>query len=154
MKFKDAMRGYDYDLPLLDALNDPQLSVDRRVLAGATIGVGLDIAYFAIRELEEAFAALAHEHNNGVEQGAGFEEVAEILKAQSPFQMRLWHLLDVTPLQLALEDLAWLKSLAYRRGRMAAVVRDENLPITYMTDEALCEGVTASELMARIQANN
>lgn len=96
MKFKDAMRGYDYDLPLLDALNDPQLSVDRRVLAGATIGVGLDIAYFAIRELEEAFAALAHDHNNGVEQGAGFEEVAEILKAQSPFQMRLWHLLDVT----------------------------------------------------------
>lgn len=97
---------------------------------------------------------MAHDHSNGVEEGVGFEEVAEILKAQSPFQMRLWHLLDVTPLQLALEDLAWLKSLAYRRGRMAAVVRDENLPITYMTDEALCEGVTASQLMARTQASS
>ncbi len=51
MKVQDVMRGYDYDLPLLDVLNnnekdengDPQVSVDRRVLAGATVGIGLDV---------------------------------------------------------------------------------------------------------------
>ncbi|MBB3349427.1 hypothetical protein [Sphingomonas sp. BK069] len=152
MKVQDVMRGYDYDLPLMDALSDPELSVDRRVLAGATVGIGLDTAYLSVCQLEEAFSALASDHANGVEQGRGYEDLADILKDQSPYQMRVWHLLDTTPLQLALEDLAWLKSLTYRRARMARVVREEKLMLRYVTDEALCEGVTASQLMARVSA--
>lgn len=152
MKLKDAMRGYDYDLPLKDALNDRELSVDRRVMAGATVGIGLDVAYLSVCQLEEAFAALATDLSNGVEQGRGHEDLADILKDQSPYQMRIWHLLDTTPLELALEDLAWLKSLTYRRARMARVVNEEKLAIRYVTDEALCEGVTAAQLMARVSA--
>ena len=60
MNVQDMMRGYDYDLPLYDVLNnssvdangDPEISADRRVLAGATIGIGLDIAYLAITEMQ------------------------------------------------------------------------------------------------------
>lgn len=152
MKVQDAMRGYDYDLPLMDVLNDHETSVDRRVLAGATVGVGLDTAYFAITELQEAFAALANDLSNGVENGQGYADLAEILRDRSPFQMRLWYLLDVTPLDQALDDLSWLKSLAYRRGRMAKVVRDEGLAVYYGTDEAACEGVTAAQIMARVDA--
>lgn len=80
MKLKDAMRGYDYDLPLKDALNDRELSVDRRVMAGATVGIGLDVAYLSVCQLEEAFAALAMDLSNGVEQGRGYEDLADILK--------------------------------------------------------------------------
>jgi hypothetical protein len=135
MKVQDAMRGYDYDLPLKDVLNDTEVADDRRVLAGATIGVGLDTAYFAISQLEEAYATLAN-----------------ILNDRSPFQMRLWYLLYDTPIDVAQEQLAWLKSLTYRRGRMAKVMRDEKLAVTYATDAALCEGVTAAQVMERLGA--
>jgi hypothetical protein len=77
MKAQDMMRGYDYDLPLYDVLNnneknengDPVVSADRRVLAGATIGIGLDLAYLAITELQEAFETLAADADNGVIDG-------------------------------------------------------------------------------------
>ncbi|RYF16676.1 MAG: hypothetical protein EOO77_12290 [Oxalobacteraceae bacterium] len=150
MKVQDAMRGYDYDLPLKDVLNDVEESDDRRVLAGATIGVGLDTAYLAISELEEAFGTLANDVSNGVHQGEGRKDLEEILRDKNPFQMRLWYLLYDTPIDLAQSQLAWLKSLTYRRGRMAKVMRDEKLGVTYATDAAICEGITAAQVMAGV----
>ena len=150
MEMQDAMRGYDYDLPLKDVLNDPEESDDRRVLAGATIGIGLDTAYLAISELEEAFATLANDVSNGVRQGEGRKDLEEILRDKNPFQMRLWYLLHDTPIDLAQSQLAWLKSVTYRRGRMAKVMRDEKLTVTYATDAAICEGVTAAQVMANV----
>lgn len=152
MKLQDAMRGYDYDLPLMDVLNDPETSVDRRVLAGATIGIGLDVAYLALSELEEAFATVVHDLSCGVPNGERYATLADILSAQNPFQMRIWYLLYDTPIEQARSDLAWLKALAYRRGRMTKVVRDERLPVSYATDAALCAGVTAAQAMARVAA--
>ena len=152
MKVQDAMRGYDYDLPLRDVLNDPETSDDRRVLAGATIGIGLDTAYLAISELEEAFATLANDVSNGVRQGEGRKDIGAILHDKNPFQMRLWYLLYDTPIGQAQAELAWLKSLTYRRGRMAKVMRDEKLSVTYATDAALCDGVTAAQVMANVGA--
>ncbi len=152
MEMQDAMRGYDYDLPLRDVLNDPETSDDRRVLAGATIGVGLDTAYFAIGELEEAFATLANDISNEVSRGQGRKNLEEILRDKNPFQMRLWYLLYDTPIDQAQSELAWLKSVTYRRGRMATVMRDEKLAVTYATDAALCEGVTAAQIMANAKA--
>lgn len=35
---------------------------------------------------------------------------------------------------------------------MARVVSEEKLAIRYVTDEALCEGVIAAQLMARVSA--
>ena len=152
MEMQDAMRGYDYDLPLRDVLNDPEESDDRRVLAGATIGVGLDTAYFAISELEEAFSTLASELSNGVQQGEGRKALEEILRDKNLFQMRLWYLLYDTPIDLAQSQLGWLKSVTYRRGRMAKVMRDKKLSVIYATDAAICEGVTAAQVMATVVA--
>ncbi|RYF13137.1 MAG: hypothetical protein EOO77_16115 [Oxalobacteraceae bacterium] len=47
-----------------DENSAPQVSFDRRVLAGATVGTGLDVAYLAITELQEAFTALASDVRN------------------------------------------------------------------------------------------
>ncbi len=158
MKVQDMMRGYDYDLPLLDVLNnnekddngDPQVSVDRRVLAGATVGIGLDVAYLSTTELLEAYTALANDLANGIGDGEGHKNLEEILREQSPFQMRLWYLLYDTPIEQAISELTWLQSVTYRRGRMCIVMRDQKLPVLYATNAELCEGLTAAQAMANV----
>jgi hypothetical protein len=158
MKVQDMMRGYDYDLPLYDVLNnsgtnengDPEISADRRVLAGATIGIGLDVAYFAITEMQEAFTALASETSNGMGRGEGHQDLEEILRDKSPFQMRLWYLLYDTPIEQAITELAWLQSLTYRRGRMCMVMREQKLAVIYATNAQLCESLTAAQIMANV----
>lgn len=158
MKVQDVMRGYDYDLPLLDVLNnnekdengDPQVSVDRRVLAGATVGIGLDVAYLAITELQEAFTALASDVHNTTGYGEGHRDIEEILRDKNPYQMRLWYLLYDTPIEHAITELAWLQSVTYRRGRMCTVMREQKLPVLYASNAELCDGLTAAQAMANV----
>ena len=150
MQPQDAMRGYDFDLPLMDVLNDPETSPDRRVLAGATIGVGLDVAYLATCELAEAFEALAGDVTNSSSDGEGHKDLEEILSAGNPFQMRLWYLLYDTPFERAHADLVWLKSLTYRRARMCRVMQEQKLPVIYATNADLAESATAAELLANL----
>ena len=61
--------------------------------------------------------------------------------------MKLWYALHETELTQAVEDLGWLKALAYRRGRMTAVVRDANLPARYWTTADGRGGPTAAEIV-------
>lgn len=150
MELKDAMRGYNYDLPLLDELNNPEVSVSRRLLAGALIGEGLDTAYFATTEMLEAFIALETDARHKVRHGEGFLMAEEILTARNPLQMRLWHLLCEKAIGEGMVDLGWLKSLAFRRGNMARVLREENLPLEYVPARDLVGGVTAADLMATV----
>lgn len=147
MKLTDAMKSYDYDLPLLDALNDPELSPDRCVLAGSLIGEALDKAYLSVGEMEEAFSTLANEVARNVHDGEGKAMIDAILGDRVPLQMRLWYLLHETELTQAAQDLGWLKSLAYRRGRMTAVMQEANLPARYWTTAEGRSGPTASEIV-------
>jgi hypothetical protein len=158
MKVQDVMRGYDYDLPLLDVLNntekdengDPQVSIDRRVLAGATVGIGLDVAYLAITEMQEAFTALANDVRNTTSYGEGRKDLEEILRDMNPFQMRLWYLLYDTPIEQAITELAWLQSLTYRRGRMCTVMREQKLAVIYATNAQLCDSLTTAQIMDNV----
>ncbi|WP_288806593.1 hypothetical protein [uncultured Novosphingobium sp.] len=147
MKVKDALDGYDYDLPLMDALDNPGLSITRRVLAGAMIGEGLDTAYFATGEMVEAFVALKIDARRKVRHGEGFLALEAILADKNPFQMRLWYLLYDKAIREAMFDLAWLRGLAYERGRMAQVLREEALPHQYIADRDLVDDTTAAEMM-------
>lgn len=133
-----------------DEDSDPQFSVDRRVLAGATVGIGLDVAYLAIAELQEAFTALASDVCNTTGYGEGNRDIAEILGDENPFQMRLWYPLYETPIERAIPELSWLQSLTYRGGRMCIVVREHKLPVTYATNAQLCESLTAAQLMGNV----
>ncbi len=147
MKLADAMKSYDYDLPLLDALNDRELSPDRRVLAGALIGEALDKAYLSVGEMEEAFATLANDVARNVRDGEGRAMIEAILRDRVPLQMRLWYALHETELTQAAQDLAWLKALAYRRGRMTAVMQQASLPPRYWTTAEGRGGPTAAEIV-------
>ncbi len=150
MNVKDAMDGYDYDLPLMDALDNPELSVTRRVLAGAMIGEGLDTAYFASSEMAEAFLALATDARHKIRHGEGFLALESILTQKNPFQMRLWYLLAEKALGETVFDLVWLQNLAYARGRMAQILRAEALPLRYVPERQLVEGVSAADLMRAV----
>jgi len=145
-----AMRSYDYDLPLMDVLNDPKSSVDRRILAGATVGVALDTAYLAISEMEEAFSALLKDQASSNPRGEGYLMLEDILSTRNPFQMRLWYLLHDTPLAQAASDLGWLRSLTYRRGQMTFVARQNGVAVNYASTASLCDGVTAEMLMSSV----
>ena len=150
MKLKDAMRGYDYELLLVDALNDPTLSTSRRLLAGAVIGEGLDTAYFATSELLEAFVELESDVRRGERHGEGFLSLEEILQAKNPLQMRLWYLLHEAAIPQAMMDLAWLKSLAYQRAKSSGLLRDERLPFYYTPARDMVEGPTAADWMLQV----
>jgi len=152
MKMKDVMERYDYDLPLLDALNDPELSPDRRVLAGATMGVCLGTAYFAVSEMEEAFAQLADDDDHDRRHGEGYLAMEAILEEQRPFQMRLWHLMYESSLNQAVGDLRWLKMVVYQRAQMVNAVRDAGVNDRYWTYAEGREGNSAAELMAKVTA--
>lgn len=143
-----AMRSYDYDLPLMDVLNDPNSSLDRRVLAGATVGVALDTAYLAITEMEEAFSALLKDQAISSRRGEGYLMLEDILATGNPFQMRLWYLLYDTPLAQAASDLGWLRSLTYRRAQMTFVARENGVAVNYASTASLCDGMTAEMLMS------
>lgn len=150
MDVKDALEGYDYDLPLMDALDNPGLSVTRRVLAGAMIGEGLDTAYFATGEMVEAFLALAADVRRKARHGEGYLALEEILTEKNPFQMRLWYLLGEKAISEVVFDLVWLKGLAYQRGRMARVLREEALPLQYIPDRELVDSASAAELLRAV----
>lgn len=150
MKLKQALQNYDYDLPLLDALNDPELSPDRRVLAGATIGVCLGQAYFAVSELEEAFALLADDEEHGRRVGEGYLAMEAVLEGQHAYQMRLWHLINEVSLDQAVSDLRWLKALVHQRGQMTGTMAAAGIDPRYWTGEEGREGRSAAELMARV----
>lgn len=59
------LAGFDFDLPLVDAVNDPDLADARSVLAARALGEGLDAEYYEARELTEIFLDAAREANSG-----------------------------------------------------------------------------------------
>ncbi|EJU09353.1 hypothetical protein LH128_29399 [Sphingomonas sp. LH128] len=92
MKMKDVLEGYNYDLPLMDAMNDAELRPFRRLLAGALMGESLDAGYFATREMADAYFDLWNDVRKGVRYGEGYLAFEEILKDKNPLQMKLWYL--------------------------------------------------------------
>ena len=150
MKMKDVMRSYDYELLLIDALNDSTEPTCRRLLAGALVGEGLDTAYFATAELLEAFVEIEADVRAGERHGQGFLSLEEILRAKNPLQMRLWYLLHEVAIPQAMLDLAWLKTLAFQRGRSAALLREQRLPFHYTQARDLIDGPTAADWMLEV----
>lgn len=150
MKLRSAMKGYDYEMLLVDALNDPDVSTSKRLLAGAVIGEGLDTAYFATSEMLEAFVELEADVRTGQRHGQGFLSLEEILQAKNPLQMRLWYLLHEAAIPQAMMDLSWLKSLAYQRAKSSALLREQRLPFHYTPARDMVEGPTAADWMLQV----
>ncbi|ALR22851.1 MULTISPECIES: hypothetical protein [Sphingobium] len=148
MKMKDVLEGYNYDLPLMDAMNDVELRPVRRLLAGALMGESLDAGYFATREMADAYFDLWNDNRKGVRYGEGYLAFEEILKDKNPLQMKLWYLTCERDLQETVKDMRWLAILANRRAYMARAVRESGAPVLHVSARNLVAGKTPAELVA------
>lgn len=125
MTIKDFLQGYDFNLSLKDVINDPEVSITRRMLAGAVVPQGLDSAYYMTMELYEAFNELAKDRNNKVINGRGHELISDILGADGEdYQRRIYYIVSDIDVYEALGDLAWLVRLTRERARMFPVIRE------------------------------
>ena len=122
LSIKALLEPYDWNLPLLDALNDQSLSADRRALAVAAMRQGLDDGYYAAAELLEAFRALEDDIDTGVRPDTyseGEDRLKHILEADGDdYQRRLYYLLAERPVADAARDLEWLVALMKARAGM------------------------------------
>lgn len=127
MSMRAFLEPYDFNLPLRDALNDPALSPDRRVMAAAAMRQHLDDAYYAAMELLEAFRALRKDIDAELApetRSEGEARVKHILEGDGDdYQRRLYYLLSERPVTEAVADLEWLTRLTWERARMARTLR-------------------------------
>ena len=77
------LASYDFELPLRDALADPELDPVRRALASIAIGTGLDDGHLAAAELAGAARQFATDRAAGVsdEAGEGARQLRGVLTA-------------------------------------------------------------------------
>jgi hypothetical protein len=119
--------GYDFNLPLHDALADPTLSPDRRALAAVSMRQGLDDALFSAHELLEAFRTIETDHRLGVAPDAseGAAAINAILVADGDdYQRRLHWMLSEVAVADAISDLVWLTELLRGRAVMHRTVQE------------------------------
>lgn len=127
LSMKALLEPYDWNLPLMDALDDRSLSPDRRALAAAAMRQDLDDGYYAAAELLEAFRALERDIDTGVGPDAyseGEARVEHILAGEGDdYQRRLYYLLAERPVSDAAKDLEWLVALMAARAGMYRTLR-------------------------------
>lgn len=119
--------GYDFELPLRDALNDPGLDPTRRALAVLAIGTKLDDGHLAALELAETAGQLAADREAGVsdEAGQGAARIRTILGALcDDYQRALWFAVSRHAPETAAGHLRWLAKVMGDRAAMFRVIRE------------------------------
>lgn len=116
----DYLAGFDFNLPLIDAVNDPDLPAVRSEMAALALGEGLDSGYYETQELAEAFLDAAREANAGVTDpdSPARDRLADILDRGSRFQRCLFETVAMLPLADAASHLVWLAAVMQGRADM------------------------------------
>ena len=114
------LAAFDFDLPLVDAVNDPDLADVRSELAALALGEGLDGGYYEVQELADAFLEAAREANAEITDpdSPGRERLADILERNSPYQRRQFDAVAALPLADAASHLVWLTGVMRERADM------------------------------------
>lgn len=114
------LASFDFDLPLVDAVNDPDLAEVRSELAARALGEGLDGGYYAAQELAEAFLEAAREANAEITDpnSPARNRLVEILDRNSPYQHALFDVVATLPLADAASHLVWLTGVMRDRADM------------------------------------
>ena len=120
---------FDFNLPLVDAVNDPDLADVRSELAALALGEDLDGGYYQSQELAEAFLEAACEANAGVTDAhsPARERLADMLERNSPYQRCLFDAVASLPLADAASHLAWLTGVMRERADMYRPVEKARL---------------------------
>lgn len=117
---------YDFELPLRDALNDPELDPARRALAALAIGTRLDLGHLAAAELADAVQRLASDRRAGVSDtaGEGAGQIRRIISGGGDdYQRGLWHTVSRLTPDTAAGHLAWLAGVMRGRESMFHAIR-------------------------------
>ncbi len=111
---------FDFDLPLIDAVNDPDLVGVRSELAAFALGEGLDSGYYEAQELAEIFQEAAREADAGITDAnsPARNQLADILDRSSSYQRRLFDAVATLPLADAASHLVWLTGVMRERADM------------------------------------
>jgi hypothetical protein len=120
------LTGYDFELPIRDALDNPELDPTRRALGVLGMGTGLDDGHFAALELAEAAAQLTTDRAGGVPDaaGQGAARLCTILDAPcDDYQRALWHAVSRCAPEAAAGHLEWLAELMRTRAGMWRVIQ-------------------------------
>ena len=118
MKIESFRDWFDLEIALRDASVDPQVRPTRRAIANLSLGVGIEDAYYAVRELREAIMLI----NDG--DRAGRKKLASIVaNACDDFQRAIYYALAGRGVVLVIEDLLWLEDLLKARGEAYVIER-------------------------------
>ncbi|GLT01043.1 hypothetical protein GCM10007897_24340 [Sphingobium jiangsuense] len=114
------LADYDFNLPIEDAVADPDLPAVRARLASLARGEGLDGGYYEAQELAEAFLEAAREANAGNEDPDSPARVrlSDILDRAGDYQGVLFDEVAALPLADAAAHLCWLAELMRGRADM------------------------------------
>ncbi|SEJ91658.1 hypothetical protein SAMN05518849_11831 [Sphingobium sp. AP50] len=123
---RDYLASYDFNLPLDDAIRDPDLPLVRRRLASLAQSEGLDGGYYEAQELAEAFLDAAYEANAQIMDGDSPARLRlnDILARDLAYQHELFEELCHLPLADAAAHLCWLADLMKTRADMARPVAE------------------------------
>ncbi|HPB23879.1 MAG TPA: hypothetical protein PLL48_16310, partial [Novosphingobium sp.] len=116
----DYLTTFDFNMPLIDAVNDSDLTGVRSELAALALGEGLDSGYYEAQELAEAFLDAAREANAEITDpnSPARNRLVEIHDHGSSYQRRLFDKVAPLPLADAASDLVWLAALMRDRADM------------------------------------
>lgn len=75
------LTNYDFNLPLIDAVNDPDMPDFRCELAALSLGQGLDSGYYAAKEMADAVTLIWSEAQDQVplSHGEAIRHLGDIL---------------------------------------------------------------------------
>ena len=116
----DYLASFDFNLPLIDAVNDPDLAGVRSQIAALALREGLDSGYYDTQELAEAFLEAAREANAEITDpnSPARDRLADILDRGSSYQRLLFDAVATLPLADAASDLVWLAAVMRNRADM------------------------------------
>ncbi|MDF0545444.1 MULTISPECIES: hypothetical protein [Sphingobium] len=125
------LAGFDFNLPLVDAVNDPDLPAVRSQLAALAISESLEGGYYEAQELAEAFLEAAHEANAEINDphSPARDRLVDILDRNSPYQRCLFDAVATLSLADAASHLVWLTGLMRDRTDMYRPVAAARLSI-------------------------
>lgn len=115
------LTDYNFNLPLDDALADPELSITRRILAGASCDTQLQDGYFSAYEMMEAFKVLVQDRwaNVDPEESLGSAMIEHLLAGEGDdYQRRIYYMISEIDVNEAFADLTWLVDLLRKRVGM------------------------------------
>ncbi|AOF96052.1 hypothetical protein [Sphingobium sp. RAC03] len=120
------LANYDFNLPLIDAVNDPDLPDIRSALAALSLGEGLDSGYYAAQEMADAVTLVWSEAQDKVPvaHGEAVRHLGDILARDDlGYQRLLYETVGTLLPQDAAGHLAWLVARMAERADMYRVVR-------------------------------